>query len=130
MSIEYEEYEAIRDMTGTCKFCGQIMMVKASSQMDADRMASENCNCDNILKKNKRLEDNIEQLCGEECKNFGMELVEESTIEAIKEIGRLCIYGTIDSAGFRVSDSVISVKKIKDGVSVSRRKAVSVKLEA
>lgn len=117
-------------MTGVCRFCGQTRFVKADTQEEADRIAAENCTCDNSLKKNKRLEDNIDQLLGEDSKDFGMEVVEESTIDAIKEIGRLCIYGTIETAAFRVSDSAITVKRIKDGVSVARKKILSAKLEA
>lgn len=128
MCIEMIDDKA--EMTGVCRFCGQSQIVKASCQEEADRMAAENCACDNSLKKNKRLEDNIDQLCGEASKGFGMEIIEESTIDAIKEIGRLCIFGTIETAALRVSDSAITVKRIKDGVSVARKKILSAKLEA
>lgn len=120
----------MKQMTGTCKFCGQAQIVQADSQEDADRMAAESCGCDNILKKYFRLDQNIEQLCGEESLQFGMDIVEEKTIDAIKMIGRLCIYGTVTSAGFRLADSSITIKQIKDGVSISRKKIQAVKLEA
>ena len=119
-----------KEMTGTCLFCGQTRMVEADSQTEADRLASENCTCDNNLKRVRQCPDNIEQICGESAKDFGMEIVVEETIDTLKEIGRLCVFGHIEAASFRLADSTIGIKQIKDGVAVSRKKVSSVKLEA
>ena len=118
------------EMTGTCVFCGQTRLVNADSQAEADRIAAENCTCDNNMKRIRQCSDNIEKICGEESKEFGMDLVTEEVIDAMKDIGGLCITGHLDTASFRLSDSMVVIKKIKDGVAVSRKKVSSVKLEA
>ena len=43
------------EMTGICKFCGQARMVEAATQEEADRIAAENCACDNNLKNIRKL---------------------------------------------------------------------------
>lgn len=118
-------------MTGTCKFCGQTRIVPFNfTQAEADVYAAENCSCDNSLKKCRQLRENIDTLCGEECKQFGMDILEEKTIEALKDVGTLCVYGYIGSATFTIKGTSIGIRQIKDGVSVSRKKVSSVKLEA
>ena len=59
-----------------------------------------------------------------------MEIVTEEVKEEIKNIGQLCVFGYVEAASFRLTDSTISVKQIKDGVAVARKKVSSVKLEA
>lgn len=118
------------EMTGTCIFCGQTRMVEADSQAEADRLAAENCTCDNSMKRVRQCSDNIEKICGEAAKEFGMDLVTEEVIDAMKDFGSLCVNGYLEAATFRLSDSTVVIKKIKDGVAVSRKKVSSVKLEA
>lgn len=119
------------ETTGVCRFCGQTRIVPFDcDQKTADQYAAENCACDNNLKRCRQLRENIDALCGEDCKQFGMDIIEESTIDAIKDVGKLCVYGYIDSATFSIGGTSLSVKQIKDGVSVSRKKVSSVKLEA
>ena len=118
-------------MTGRCKFCGQTRLVPFDcTQEEADLYAAENCACDNNLKKVRQCSENIDQICGETARGFGMEIVSEEVINAIKEAGTLCVYGLIGSASFRLTDSTLVIKQIKDGVAVARKKVSSVKLEA
>ena len=119
-----------KELTGTCAFCGQTKIVEAESQEEANRMAAEECTCDNNYKKARQCADNIDMICGQNATEYGMEMVTEEVTEALKEIGRLCIYGHITAATVRVTDSTINIKQIKDGVAVSRKKVSSVKLEA
>ena len=44
----------MKEMTGTCVFCGQTRLVEAETQTEADRIAAEHCTCDNNLKKVRR----------------------------------------------------------------------------
>lgn len=120
----------MKEMTGTCLFCGQTRMVEAETQEEADRIASENCTCDNKLKSSRQCSENIDKICGETAKEFGMDTVVEELIEEMKAIGKLCIYGHVEAASFRLADSTIVIKKTKDVVAVSRKKVSSVKLEA
>ena len=118
------------EMTGTCMFCGQTRMVEAETQEEADKIAAENCTCDNKLKCGRQCAENIDKICGEAAKEFGMDVVVEDLIEEIKAIGTLCIWGYVEAASFRIADSTITIKKTKDAVAVSRKKVSSVKLEA
>ena len=120
----------MKEMTGTCVFCGQTRMIQADNQKEADRIAAERCTCDNNLKKVRQCSENIEQICGAPAKDFGMEIVTEEVIDALQDIGQLCVYGHIETASLRLADSTIAIKQIKDGVAVSRKKVSSVKLEA
>ena len=117
-------------MKGECPFCGQIQIVDAETQEEADTKAAEQCNCDNALKRIHLLEENIDKLTGKDILRFNMEEVPEEVRDAIKTIGALCVYGDIETAGFHVADSVITIRKTKRGVSVSRKKALSATLEA
>ena len=118
------------EITGTCVYCGQTKMVDAKTQDDADRIATQECTCDNPTKKAHQCHENIEQICGESSADYGMELVVEEVIDVIKDAGTMCTNGLIESATFRLNDSTVAIKCIKDGVAVSRKKALSVRLEA
>ena len=120
----------MKEMTGTCVFCGQTRLVEAETQTEADRIAAEHCTCDNNPKKVRQCSENIEQICGESAKGFGMEIVAEEVKDEIKNIGQLCVFGHVEAASFRLADSTIAIKQIKDGVAVARKKVSSVKLEA
>lgn len=119
------------ETTGVCRFCGQTRIVPYECDQEvADRYAAENCTCDNNLKKCRQLNENIDALCGGDCVQYGMEILEENTIEALKQVGKLCVYGYITSATFSIGGTSLTIRQIKDGVSVSRKKVSSVKLEA
>lgn len=119
-----------KEMTGTCAFCGQTRLVIAEDQSEANRVAAEECTCDNNFKKVRQCEDNIDLICGKSATEYGMEIVTEEVVDALKGIGQLCVFGHVGAATVRVSDSTINIKQIKDGVAVSRKKVSSVKLEA
>lgn len=120
----------MKELTGACLFCGQTRIVEAEDQREADRIATENCACDNLMKRAKQFSENVDMVCGATSTQYGMEQLTEEVIDEIKQAGALCLHGLIDSAGFRVPDSTIGVKRTKDGVSISRKKVSSVKLEA
>lgn len=120
----------MEQMTGTCIFCGQTRLVEAEDQAEANRIAAETCTCDNNFKRVRQCADNIEKICGETAKDFGMDVVTEEVIDSLKSVGQLCVFGYLLGATFRLADSTVSIKQIKDGVSVSRKKVSSVKLEA
>lgn len=120
----------MEQMTGTCMFCGQTRMVEAEDRAEANRIAAETCTCDNNFKRVRQCADNVDKICGETAKDYGMDIVAEEVIDSLKGVGQLCVFGYLQGASFRLADSTISIKQIKDGVSVSRKKVSSVKLEA
>lgn len=118
------------EMTGTCAYCGQTMVVEAGSQYDADEIASKTCTCDNPLKRAAKCHENIEQICGKTSEGYGMEMVVEDVVDVIKAVGTMCVNGYIEAATFRLDDSTMSIKRTKDGVAVSRKKVLSARLDA
>lgn len=43
-------------MEGLCKNCGQVHFVSAETQEEADRIASESCDCENEAKWHRLVE--------------------------------------------------------------------------
>lgn len=117
---------------GYCPFCGQMQMVEAATDEEANSKAAENCNCDGSKKARsaRQCADNIEEICGAGANNFNMEVCDAEVIEALKALGNLVVFDDIESAVIRLADSTVAIKQTKDGVSVARKKALSVKLEA
>lgn len=119
-------------MEGYCPFCGQMQMVEATTEEEANSKAAENCNCDGSKKARsaKQCKDNIQETCGPNANEYQMDVLDEEVIEIIKDLGSMCVYDNIEAASIRLPDSVVALKQTKDGVAVSRKKALSVKLEA
>ena len=120
----------MKEYTGTCVFCGQQQIVQAENQREADKAAAENCTCDNKLKRTRTTTENINRICGEDAQNFGMEIVAEDITDALIELGRLCVHELITSASVKIPDSTITIKSTKDGISINRKKTLSLKTEA
>lgn len=117
-------------MTGTCTYCGQTRLVDADSQRQADLVATENCACDNIMKKRRMIFENIEELCGQNAVNYGMEQLTEEALDTLKTGGELCLRGLADSISMKAAGSSISIRTTGKGVKVERKKVSSVGLEA
>ena len=119
----------MESIMGTCMYCGQTRMVEAATQEEADRIAAEECTCGNKSKSIRKCKDNIEQICGFSAQAFGMDILSNETIDVLKDVGELCVLEAIGTATFRLPDSTVVIKQTKDGVSVSRKKVLSVKVE-
>lgn len=116
----------MKQMTGTCMYCGQTRFVYADSQDRADTIATEECGaCDNPIKKTKLLFENIDRLLGETAPDYGMPIIDEEAIDMIKDVGSLLISGKIESATFKVKGTTVSIRE----QSVTRKKITSAKLE-
>ena len=117
---------------GYCPFCGQMQMGEATTEEEANSKAAKNCNCDGSKKARsaRQCADNIQEICGPGANNFNMDVCDEEVIENLKKLGNLAVYDKIESSVIRLADSTVTIKQTKDGVSVSRKKALSVKLEA
>lgn len=117
---------------GVCACCGQTQMVEATTEEEANRIATARCRCEEGKKARSAMQctDNIEEVCGATATNYGMEEIAEDIIDPLRELGSLCVYDYIEAATIRLADSTVIIKQTKDGVAVSRKKALSVKLEA
>ena len=117
---------------GYCPFCGQMQMVEATTEEEANHKAASNCKCDGAKKARSAglCRDNIREICGPGAGDYQMEVLDEEVIEVLQDLGGFAVYDNIESAVIRLADSTVTIKQTKDGVSVARKKALSVKLEA
>ena len=117
---------------GICPYCGQMQMVEAVTDEEANYKAMQNCNCDGSKKARSagQCRDNIREICGAGANDYQMDVLDEEVIDALQELGNLVTYDNIESAVIRLADSTVTIKQTKEGVSVARKKALSVKLEA
>lgn len=117
---------------GFCPYCGQMQMVEAVTDEEANYKAMQNCNCDGSKKARSagQCRDNIREICGTGANNYQMDVLDEEVIDALQELGNLVTKDNIESAVIRLADSTVTIKQTKEGVSVARKKALSVKLEA
>lgn len=53
-------------MEGFCKDCGQLHLVAAETQEEADEIATARCDCENEEKWHRLMNANVEMLCGEQ----------------------------------------------------------------
>lgn len=117
---------------GYCPYCGQMQMVEAATDEEANYKAVQNCNCDGSKKARSagQCRENIREICGAGANDYQMDVLDEEVIEVLQELGGFAVYDNIESAVIRLADSTVTIKQTKDGVAVSRKKALSVKLEA
>ena len=119
-------------MTGTCLYCGQTrIIVDAKDQEEADLIATRDCGaCDNPVKRSYQVGNNIEELCGENARAYGMQMLSEELLDLLKDASSHIIEGSLKSVSVNTNDSVITIRKNGPGTSVTRKKVISAKLEA
>lgn len=117
---------------GFCLYCGQMQMVEAATDEEANYKAVQNCNCDGSKKARSAglCRDNIREICGTGAGDYQMEVISEEIVDILQELGNLTVYDNIQSAVIKLADSTVTIRQTQGGVSVSRKKALSVKLEA
>lgn len=108
----------IEEMTGTCKFCGQTMIVECSDPLIANKIATEECKCEegrefrNMEEWKFEAKNNIESLC---------ESMGETTITVLYGVVDAIAAGEIKKASIKVNERVnISVVLKKDCIDVER----------
>lgn len=113
-------------MQGVCRGCGQLQEVTAKTQKEADRKATEMCNCGEAekVRKHADLMNVIEQICGDAGKEKGLDPVEPETIQRIKEAATLVFKNKFEKASFSVEGSLITIKKSKDHVVCNRKMVI------
>lgn len=104
---------ANKDMLGVCHGCGQTKMVKASSQEEADRIATEECDCPagELQRRKKEFDERLSELIGETAPEYGWEAAQsKETYEAIRKIGHIIAEGEIESAMIRIDKTNLKIK--------------------
>lgn len=116
-------------MTGTCHYCGQEVMVEAISEASANIEASKKCKCDNIIKRRANLEQLIDDQCGENAKAYSMEPMPMNTIEFIKNAGLCVLDGDADVCSIKTKESVVIIKRTKQGARCTRKRTQTIQAE-
>lgn len=132
-----EDGEVMKDTTGTCRFCKQILTVRIPdiwTQELANDVAAEKCKCDGSRKyvtHKKRVEvldKALEDMFGEKSKRN----VEPDTVELIRKIALDIIAGNLEKATIDIPPSQIDgpseklkISLKKDGLYIGIEKKVS-----
>ena len=109
-------------MEGLCKNCGQMHLVSAETQEEADRIASESCDCENEAKWHRMMEENVEMLCGEQSRNLKFIPLDDTSLRYVKTTCELIHAGFISNAKFSAANSEIKINGVAGKVDIKRTK--------
>ena len=109
-------------MEGLCKNCGQIHLVSAETHEEADRIASELCDCENEAKWHRMMEENVEMLCGEQSRNLNFLPLDDTSLRYVKTACELIHAGFISNAKFSAAHSEIKINGVAGKVDIKRTK--------
>lgn len=104
---------ASKDFLGICQGCGQTKMVKAESQAEADKIATNECDCPEgeLQRRKKEFDDRLNELIGETAPDNGWEPAKSKEIfDRIQELGYVVIEGGIESAVIRIDKTTLKIK--------------------
>ena len=102
-----------KDMLGVCQGCGQTKMAKAQTQEEADRIATQDCDCPagELMRRKKEFDDRLNELIGETAPDNGWEPAKSKEVfERIQELGHIIIEGGIESAVIRIDKTTLKIK--------------------
>ena len=108
---------------GTCRYCGQMKMVKAADKQDADIKVTKECTCPDARLERKRVQIRtmIMDLCGAGGAQRGfMELTDEQK-NAVIMLAEMVESGRAISVSLRMADSAIKLSTDADGSLKFRR---------
>lgn len=71
-------------MKGFCKDCGQMHLVDAKSQKEADTIATDKCECESEAKWFRLMNENVDMLCGPQSRELEFEVMEQPAIDLVK----------------------------------------------
>ena len=116
----------MKNYEGVCRFCGQVQTVQASSQEEANEIATLSCNCDEAEAYRRREElmtliDNTCQELPEDCRFVNMSI---GQLKALRDLGSMVADGFIMKATIDIADSRCMINRKKDGSFTFRRNKV------
>lgn len=128
-------------MTGTCKFCGQTMMVDCSDPLIADRIATEECKCPegmeyrNIEQMKFEAKENAKALFGLDDVPFPDEKEEEKNrrlLEMMYNIIDNLAAGTMKRCSIKLNERTTATLFItkEDGIKIKKNYKEEFVLEA
>ena len=108
---------------GTCKFCGQMKMVDAADEEDANVKVTNSCSCPDarLMRKRKQIRTLITQICGEEGAKRGFEQLDSEQMTIVIQLAEMVESGHVISVNLRMADSAIKLSTNADGILKFRR---------
>lgn len=120
-------YDEMETMNGVCPYCGQILMVKAMDQRDADLKAADKCDCSGavVARAKAKALDKLESLIGDDAVNEGYKML---TFEQ-QEFARMALAAVCEGLAAKIAvnmgDSVFKVGLSgEDNIKLSRTRKV------
>lgn len=109
-------------MEGFCKDCGQLHLVAADTQEEADEIATARCDCENEEKWHRLMNANVEMLCGEQSREMQLQPLCNSGIELVKKTCELIRANVIDKSKINIANSEITISRKNDKIDIKRVK--------
>lgn len=116
----------LKEMTGTCKHCGQTKIVQAASQDEADHKAAIDCTCPggDAERRKKQVKEQLDELIGYLAPDNGWEPAKEETFDAIREIADQIAEEKITSCAMRLDDTNLKISRNKGKITIERSKTI------
>lgn len=119
-----------QEMTGTCPYCGQEVMVEAYTEEQANIEAAKLCTCDNVIKRRTKLEQLIDDQCGEGCRYYGVFTpLDKKTVDFIKNAAFCILDEDAEACSIKTGDTAVTIKTTNNGVKVTRKEAKTTQWE-
>lgn len=120
-------------LEGKCKYCGQIKIVMAESNTEADKLVTEKCDClgAEFGLKLEALRENIIALTARGmCEEAGFKPLDDSTINLLVKVGEQIALGKIDKTQIAVEESTLSItRSLKGQIKVIRKTTKNINAE-
>lgn len=116
----------MKNYEGVCRFCGQVQTVQASSQEEANEIATLSCNCDEAeaYRRREELTTLIDNTCQDLPEDCGFVNMSIGQIKALRDLGSMVADGFIMKATIDIADSRCMINRKKDGSFTFRRSKV------
>ena len=109
-------------MKGFCKDCGQMHLVDAKSQKEADAIATDKCECESEAKWFRLMNENVDMLCGQKSSELEFEVMEQPAIDLVKTACELVHKGFIESVKISAADSEVVITRVLSKINIVRKR--------
>lgn len=117
-------------MTGFCAICGTGQTMQAETQEEADRKATQTCNCPEG--KPERIRRDFRRkirASAAEYKEKEITPLDDETVRIVMELADLVIAGRLNVATITWEEQEIEIKRTASGLKFSRKKRLEVNVE-
>lgn len=123
--IEAKEYEK-KTMSGECRYCGEFQLVQAADEMEANRLATEQCTCEAATKERDRRNTlmRLRTAMQEPKEKSGFPPLSGEIQNMVEELADLLIAYRIDAANIDTGERQIKMKMADGGLKFQQVKKV------